>query len=265
MKKSLLVRLEEAYPDSSRNTLRSWVKLGRVAVDGSVIKQCSALIDPQQEVALNDKIKPLGNQGEIVYEDKDLVVVKKPPGLLSVAEDVEKEISMHRILKKRARRVYPVHRLDKGASGLLVFAYTEAARDGLKKQFMDHTIIREYRAVVEGELTEDGTWDCFMKENAAYKMYLSKEGKRAITHYSIAKKMPGKTLLKLNLETGRKNQIRLHCSLAGHPICGDKKYGAKSNPYKRLALHALRLEFMHPIKNKWFRFIDEDALSMPLG
>ncbi|MBP9841022.1 MAG: RluA family pseudouridine synthase [Simkaniaceae bacterium] len=268
MKKKLIDRLKEQFSDSSKNTLKQWVQEGRIAVDGKVCLLASTPIEETQVLTLKPRSTHMGWKVDILYEDLDIVVVRKPSGLLSVDKDDEREMSLHRLLKRRRQRVYPVHRLDKAASGVLVFTYSEFARDGLKNQFAAHTTYREYRAVVEGILeTPSGSWINFLKEDKALKMYVAEEGKEAITHFEVLKTMKDKdaTLLKITLETGRKNQIRVQCSEAGHPICGDRKYGSQTNPYKRLALHALLLEFNHPVTGKRMRFTDENALPLPLG
>ena len=266
MKKKLVDRLQTEFPDSSKTTLKQWILEGRITVDGKISLFPALLVEDTQVIALKPKSTYMGWKVNILYEDLDIVVVSKPSGLLSVDKDNEREMSLHRLLKRRRQRVYPVHRLDKPASGVLVYAYSEHARDGLKQQFATHTIHREYRAVVDGILESPmGSWVHFLKEDAALKMYVAEEGKEAITHFEVLKTFKDSTLLKLVLETGRKNQIRVQCSEAGHPICGDRKYGSQTNPYKRLALHALVLEFNHPVTAKRMRFVDENALPLPLG
>jgi 23S rRNA pseudouridine1911/1915/1917 synthase len=266
MKIKLIERLQRQFPDSSKNTLKQWIQEGRIAIDGKISLAPNPLLEEHQEITLKPKSTYMGWKVNILYEDQEIVVISKPSGLLSVDKDDEKEMSLHRLLKRRRQRVYPVHRLDKAASGVLVFAYSTTARDHLKEQFASHTIHREYRAVVEGIVeTQAGCWIHYLKEDASLKMYVSDEGKRAITHFEVIKTLKEMTLLKLTLETGRKNQIRVQCSEAGHPICGDRKYGSETNPYKRLALHALLLEFDHPVTGKRMRFTDENAVPLPLG
>ena len=266
MKIKLIERLQREFPDSSKNTLKQWIEEGRVTVSGKITLHPSTLVAAEEAVALKPKSTYMGWQVNILYEDLDIAVISKPSGLLSVDKDNEREMSLHRLLKRRRQRVYPVHRLDKAASGVLVFAYSEHARDRLKEQFASHSIHREYRAVVDGRLESPlGTWIHFLQEDAALKMYVAPEGKEAITHFEVLKTFKDSTLLKLTLETGRKNQIRVQCSEAGHPICGDRKYGSQTNPYKRLALHAFVLEFNHPVTQKRMRFVDENALPLPLG
>ena len=180
-------------------------------------------------------------------------MVYKPEGLLSVATDSDLTISAHEILKRRTdgRMVYPVQRLDRETSGIMVFAYSEKARDGLKKLFHDHTIDREYSAIVEGVLKEKkGSWESYLKEDNNYVVKSTsspEQGKWSVTHYEVLAETKTHSLMRFRLETGRKNQIRVHCKEAGHPIAGDKKYGAATNPASRLCLHACKLGFVHPV------------------
>jgi len=254
---SLLEVLGEFFPDSSKTTLRSWIKHGRI------ISQNKSLCIPSMPISENtllhfeDKVKHASFGLKVIYEDKDLVVIEKPAGLLSVATDFEEKETVHSALKKRqvASRVLPVHRLDRDTSGVMVFAYTQRAREGLKKQFHIHAMDRQYLALVEGCMeTESGTWKSLLKEDANYFVFSHPSGKEAITHYEVIQSFKHYTALKLTLETGRKNQIRVQASEVGHPIVGDAKYGATQNPLKRMALHACLLSFVHPVSKKKMEF-----------
>ena len=197
---------------------------------------------------------------KIYYEDKHIVVIEKPTGLLSVATDFEMEETAHAILKNhcRPKRVFIVHRLDQDASGVMLFALSEEARDALKLVFEAHDIQRNYAAVVEGSFDlSNGKWESYVYEDANYVVHSSQDptrGKLAVTHYKVKHASRKYTWLDLTLETGRKNQIRVHCKDAGHPIVGDKKYGAVSNPVKRLCLHAHVLAFDHPVTHQKMHF-----------
>ncbi len=196
---------------------------------------------------------------KILYEDRDLVVIDKPAGLLSVATDFELGRSAHSILKRRFHRphITPVHRLDRETSGLLVFAHSDAARLGLKAQFEEHSIKREYRAIVYGILPEKkGTFESYLSEDARYFVRSGDpdRGKLAITHYEVIEQRKEQSVLRVFLETGRKNQIRVHLSEAGFPIVGDKKYGNEDDQAPRLYLHALELGFIHPVTQKELHF-----------
>ena len=246
--------------DSTKNTLRSWIEKGRVTVDGTIIKKANVLVEAGQQVCVGKRKKFIESDISVVYEDNHVVVVNKPEGLLSVATDYDKELSVHTILKKRyySQRVYPVHRLDRETSGIMMFAYSELARDFLKEKFHVHDIDREYVAIIEGRLAPiEGTWQSYLIEDEAYVVKsarLKGQGRLSITHYKVLFESPRFSLLRLKLETGRKNQIRVHCAESGNPIVGDKKYGSQSSAAGRLCLHASKLGFIHPITGKRLSF-----------
>ncbi len=155
-----------------------------------------------------------------------------------------------------------MHRLDQDTSGVMLFARTEAVKEKLKEMFERHDLERRYTAVVEGEMEETkGEWCCYLYEDSQYVVHVTQDpskGKLAVTHYVLKGRSKDYSLLELKLETGRKNQIRVHCSQAGHPVVGDEKYGAALNPMKRLGLHASLLAFKHPVTEQMMRF--ESAL-----
>lgn len=247
-------------PDSSRTTLRSWLKEGRVLVNDVVEKVGSKLIKKDQIVTVTAKAAPTLDGIQILYEDSHLIVINKPSGLLSVSANFEKGKTAHAILKQhyRPRKVYVVHRLDQGTSGVMLFALSEKAHEKLKKIFEAHDIIREYVAILEGYLSEDsGTWQSYLYEDENYVVHETLDplkGLLAITHYEVLDRKKLMTWIKFRLETGRKNQIRVQCKAAGHPVIGDLKYGAIKNPLRRLCLHASRLAFKHPITGKEMQF-----------
>jgi 23S rRNA pseudouridine1911/1915/1917 synthase len=258
--KTLLQALVELHPDSSKTTLRSWIEEGRIYVNDQVVRKNNFEVEDDAEITLGRK-KERKEQGvTVLFEDDDIIVVNKPSGLLSVAEDVEVSNSLHRILKERVRpkRIYVVHRLDQGTSGVMVFAKNKWALEGLKEQLKGHNIEREYCALVEGRIEEDeGTWESYLFEDKSQYVKETKDenlGQRACSHYKVIKKNDRYSLLSVTLETGRKNQIRVQANSAGHPIAGDKKYGGKSDPFDRLCLHAKVLGFIHPGTKKPMRF-----------
>lgn len=254
---SLLELLRKGYPSSSNTTLRSWVSTGRIEIDGKRASRANCIVRPGQRVCIGPRVKIVEGEIKILYEDNDLVVIDKPEGLLSVATDFDQTRSAHSLLKRRFHRprVYPVHRLDRETSGLLVFAYTDNARKELKKLFEEHGVVRQYRAIVHGVLPEmEGTFRSYLKEDARFFVRSADQGKLAITHYRVLEKRRNKTLLTLHLETGRKNQIRVHLSEAGFPIVGDSKYGIETEKATRLYLHALELGFIHPVTQKNMHF-----------
>ncbi len=252
----LLDVLQKLSPDSSKNTLKSWVEKKRVWVDEEVAKKIHLPLEPGQTVSVGPKASFTEEGIKIVYEDRYLVVLDKPETLLSVATLKEDKKTVHAILKKRlGKPVFAVHRLDRDTSGLMMFAYTKEARDRLKKQFECHAVQRDYIALVQGILTsKSGTWTSYLQEDANYRVYSSSTGQLAITHYKVLGEKPTFSCVAFALETGRKNQIRVHCQDAGHPILGDKKYGSTINPYHRLCLHAFQLQFVHPFTQKKMHF-----------
>ena len=257
-KLSLTEALQQLYPMSSKNSIRSWIKQGRVLINNYPVLNPFYSIKDKSLIKLQDKIKHADFKIEIIYEDKHLIVVKKPPYLLSVSTAFEYDQTVFSVLKKRVpyKRVFPVHRLDREASGLMIFAYGHKARNLLKKQLEHHLIQRDYLAIVSGIVKDKkGTWKSYLKENKKnYMVFSHPQGKRAITHFEKIHEKENTTALKLSLETGRKNQIRCQASEAGFPILGDTKYGALKNSIKRLALHAYQLTFHHPITNKKMYF-----------
>lgn len=257
---SLLDALTHLSPQSSKTTLKSWIKEGRVQIDQQTASSPNTIVAAGQSVSLGNRKKFLPGDILILHEDADLVVIDKPSGLLSVAAAFDKTETAHAILKKhyRNRKVYVVHRLDQDTSGVMIFAFSEPAFEKLKEDFEAHNIERSYTGIVEGctSLTS-GTWKCFLYEDSNYVVYPTDDptqGKEAITHYVVKNKTKHYSEIEFTLETGRKNQIRVHCQLAGHPIVGDKKYGATTRPIKRLCLHAHLLAFTHPITHKKMRF-----------
>jgi 23S rRNA pseudouridine1911/1915/1917 synthase len=193
---------------------------------------------------------------DILFEDESVIVIDKPAGLLTMATDRERERTAYAELRDRANRkrpaekVFIVHRLDREASGLLVFAKTIEAKERLQDQFKDHSAGRTYVAVAAGTVhPERFTIQTYLAENAAMRVYSARNpaaGKLAITHVQVVRRAAKATMLEIRLETGRKHQIRVHLAERGHPIVGDKIYGSGLNPIRRMALHGARLEFRHP-------------------
>ncbi len=256
----LLEALALLAPQSSKTTLRSWLKEGRVVVDGHVEKVGSKLIKKDQILTIGGKPSPTIEGLRILYEDSHLIVIDKPNGLLSVAASFEKEKTAHAILKNhyRPRKIYVVHRLDQDTSGIMLFAFSDKAYEKLKKTFEEHDIEREYIAILEGRINETkGQWESYLYEDENYKVHETLDpdlGRLAITHFEVVDTNKYYSLVKFKLETGRKNQIRVQCKAAGHSVVGDIKYGAISNPLRRLCLHAQRLSFKHPITGKEMDF-----------
>jgi len=205
--------------------------------------------------------RPIGL--EIVYEDRDLIVINKDAGLLTMSTPRDEQRTAQYLLtdylrKGAARsrlRAYTVHRLDRETSGLLIFAKTEAVQQWLKDHWKDTE--KEYLAIVHGQLKEKtGTLSSYLAENEAQFVYSTSEtkGKWSETQYSVVRENKLFSELKINLLTGRKNQIRVHFAEAGHPVVGDVKYGLKDKKFERMALHARAIAFNHPHSGKRMTF-----------
>jgi 23S rRNA pseudouridine1911/1915/1917 synthase len=208
---------------------------------------------------------------KILFEDQHLIVVEKPAGLLTVATTKEKRRTIYALLfghlksKQVPERLFIVHRLDREASGLLVFAKSEAVKHDLQRQFKEHTAGRTYVAVTERRMNQDHyTIQSFLAENAIHRCYSTPDrhkGKWAVTHVKVLSRSSRQTLVEVRLETGRKHQIRVHLAEHGHPVVGDKAYGSGSNPIRRLALHAVQLAFKHPHSGKVMKFHSQPPAS----
>lgn len=215
-------------------------------------------------------LPPLGRGYEVVYHDRDLLVVEKAPALLSVPTELREneESLVERLLEaERARGVrhpalFVMHRLDRDTSGLLLFARSRRAFEGLQAQFETRDVERRYLAVASGTIEpQSGRFESRLVEDPkSLKMRSTKRpgaGREAITEYEVQERLPGATVLSILLKTGRKNQIRVHLSEAGHPLVGDRRYGSASPLIGRPALHARRLAFVHPVTHRSVSFTSQ--------
>jgi 23S rRNA pseudouridine1911/1915/1917 synthase len=197
----------------------------------------------------------------LIYEDRDLLTVDKPSGLLSIATETEREKTAYWILaeylrkKGEKRRPAAVHRLDRDTSGIMIFAKSEQMKKRLMEHWDELVTERCYIALAEGNFAEDaGTINAPLGEDRGGRVVVMQGGKPAITRWTRLQTGKNYSLLSLELETGRRNQIRAHLAWLGCPVAGDKKYGAKSDPLGRLALHAKTLSFHHPHSGELLRF-----------
>lgn len=260
----LLNFLLQHIKDKTRNKVKGMLARKQFMVNDKIIKQFDHALKVGDIVKISwDKpFRELSYQGvKVVFEDDDIIVVDKKSGLLSIStgktkmQTVYKTITHHVQLDDPLAKIFVVHRLDKDASGLMVFAKNKNSQVSLQKDW-DRTIAnRKYLAVTQGTMENDeGKIVNYLKENKALMMYVvankSDEAKLAVTHYQVIKKNEFYTLLEAHQETERKNQLRVHMKSLGHPIIGDKKYEATENPIGRLALHLKQLAFIHPITKK---------------
>jgi 23S rRNA pseudouridine1911/1915/1917 synthase len=256
---TVLDKLKEQYPDSSKNTMKQWVLDGRVYLNKRRVLRIDAHVKENDQISLEGQ-KTKHQEGiSIVYEDPSIVVVNKPSGLLSVASKFETKQTVHAILKRKYphKKIFVIHRLDFETSGLMVFALTYSAFQFLKDELAQRKVKRVYEGIVEGSLQGKGTWSCYLKEDEVYYVRASddpKEGELAITHFESLKATSSFSHLRFTLQTGKKNQIRVQAAKSGHPITGDDKYGALHSPLKRIALHAALLSFTHPETKKKLTF-----------
>ncbi|MBP1993888.1 23S rRNA pseudouridine1911/1915/1917 synthase [Paenibacillus eucommiae] len=264
----LMSFLIEAMPSRGRNALKSILARGQVFVDSKPVTKYNHPLQPGQQVSIHwakvmEQVKLVGVH--ILHEDEDLIVIQKEAGLLSVSatKDVE-EVTAYRQLMEYVRRsnpknrIFVVHRLDRDTSGVMMFAKNEKTQQALQNAWQDAVLERSYIALVEGEVKKpEGTITSWLKESKTLLMYSSHkedDGQKAITHYTVMQTTREFSLLQVELETGRKNQIRVHMKDIGHPVVGDKKYGSKTNIIGRLGLHARILAFEHPTTGKALKF-----------
>lgn len=257
---TLFEALKKIFPDSSNTTIRNLLRRRRVYVGNVVHINAKEIIEKDKTITINPVIKKIPFGIEIIFEDRDILVINKPDDLLSVPLDMEKTQSALAVLRFHfnTKNIFVVHRIDKKTSGVMMFAKNQQAIDELNVMFKKHELKREYLAIVEGNLQEnEGVWKSYLKENKEYNVRSvedENEGKIAITHFSVISRSKKFTYLKLSLETGRKHQIRVHCKDAGHPILGDKRYSPTLSPILRMCLHSCFLEFLHPITGKKVSF-----------
>ncbi|MBD5243906.1 MAG: RluA family pseudouridine synthase [Bacteroides sp.] len=264
---TLLEYLLQVMPQRKRTNVKELLKHNQVAVNGMPVTQFDAPLAEGDEVKVNltREFKVFYHRRlKIVYEDDDIIVVNKGYGLLSMGNDKVKDGTAYSILRDYVKwgdprnKIFIVHRLDRDTSGLMVFAKNEEAKEKLQHNWNNMVLERKYLAVVEGTPEPpQGTVKSYLTENSQFEVYSTNDptqGKLAVTRYSTLKSRGKYALLEVELDTGRKNQIRVHMKDLGHPIAGDRKYGADSSPIHRLALHARTLRFVHPISRKEMSF-----------
>lgn len=264
----LLVYLLQQMSTRSRNSVKSILTRGQVSVNGHVMTKHNYMLEPEDQVIVKFGTSSGGTRMvglSIIFEDDDVIIIDKEAGLLSMASEEEKQLTAYRQLmdhvkrQDKGNRVFIVHRLDRDTSGVMMFAKSIQVQRMLQENWKRTVRDRTYIAVVEGAVEQrKGVYTSWLKETSTMLMYSSPEdngGQKAVTHYEVLNKNSKMSLLKIHLDTGRKNQIRVHMKELGHPIVGDKKYGATgSASIGRMGLHAHVLAFKHPIKEKLSRF-----------
>jgi 23S rRNA pseudouridine1911/1915/1917 synthase len=260
---TLRARLSSLYPGTSGRRLKQWLEGGRVRVNGEVVRRGDVGVGASDRVELTaPPPPPFPSQLTLVHEDDEVLVVDKPAGLLTISTESERERTTYRLLRDwlEARglgRIFVVHRLDRETSGLVVFARTAAAKEALQAQFRAHQPERVYVARVEGRVRDDeGTLVSRLHEDRGLRVRPARGGepaREAITRYRVLARLHDATLLELTLTTGRRGQIRAQLAALGHPIVGDRAYGARRDPLRRVCLHATRLGFTHRSR-RWVVF-----------
>ncbi len=258
-----------------RTKLKDYLASGAIKVNGKIVTKASHSLQAGDAVALQtDKQEVMKEKQKsdinVVYEDDTLIVINKPSGLLTIATEKEQKrtayYGVHRYLQNgnpnNKKPVFIVHRLDQFASGLLVFAKTAAAKMYLQENW--HHFVKRYFAVVRGTpARKQDTIVSWLTENQFLKVhtspYQTEDSKRAVTHYRVLESGRDASLVEVELETGRKHQIRVHLASIGHPILGDDRYGGKDNAKTaaRLALHSYYLSISHPKTGKNLKFQTE--------
>ncbi len=299
--KTILAALRAWWPELSWKLARETLAARRVAINGVLCQDEARRLTVGDRVELSDKPRPKAPRHEqicIRYYDEDLIVAEKPAGMLTERPAAEAKVhkpgastipSLDELLPRvladyEGRRLQPeeqavfiVHRLDRDASGLLVVARSLEAREALTRQFAARTPSRVYWAIVKGRVAAQTIRTHFVRDRGDGKrgsverphdksITDSADVQLAITHVKPLKSWRGQTLLECRLETGRTNQIRIHLAELGHPILGDVKYGpiVTEQPVSRLALHAMELEFEHPLTGETLQFESEWPKELPL-
>lgn len=266
-KSGLLDFLTGVMPHRKRTTVKDYLKHHQVMLDGQVTTQFNAPVNAGSVIEVNTtrEFQVFSHPRlKLVYEDNDIIVIEKGYGLLSMGTDKVKDGTAYSILRDYLKRKDPrnklfiVHRLDRDTTGLMMFAKSQQAKETMQHNWNNMVLERKYVAVIEGSLEpESGEIRSYLAENAEHEVYSTKDpeaGQLAVTYYTTLKKHSPYSLVELSLATGRKNQIRVHMKEAGHPIVGDRRYGAKSSPIHRLCLHAQTLRFVHPMTRRDMMF-----------
>jgi len=262
----LLQFLLQKLVGKGRNKVKGLLTHRLVTVNGRVVTRYDYTLEPGQTVTVlhvAGDVNTVMHGVRILFEDEDLLVIDKPPRLLSIATDEERERTAYHVATDYVRRLDPesrvfiVHRLDKDTSGVMMFAKREEVKQKLQEAWKELVLERLYVVVVEGRVSPpEGTIRTWLKESRAQTMYVSAsgDGQLAITHYKVLQEGPNFSLLEVRLETGRKNQIRVHMQSLGHSVVGDRRYGSKKRGLGRMGLHARVLAFHHPTTNELLRF-----------
>ncbi len=263
----LLVFLTHRLSPQSKKSVKELLARGHILVEDRITRKYDHPLRPGDQIVIIKK-SPVYRKTlpamDILFEDEYLIVINKKEGLLCVSTNSEKKLTAYGILsqyvkqKNPRNRIFVLHRLDRETSGVMMFAKSEKIQAQLQARWNESIIERSYTAIVEGKVEKkEGTITSWLKENQGLVVYSSPipgDGEKAITHFKRLQYGKGYSLLEVHLETGKKNQIRVHMTEMGHPIAGDRKYGSTTNPLGRLGLHATCLAFNHPATGQTMHF-----------
>lgn len=264
---SLMDFLIKSYPEKSRSSIKSLLVHNQILVNQSKTSKYDHPLQPGDQVSIMkgkvpEKVELAGMS--IIFEDEYLIVIEKEAGLLSVSTSEEKERTAYHMLSSYIKNdnphghIFVLHRLDRETSGVMMFAKNQEVQNTMQNNWREMVQERTYTVIVEGKVEKlEGTITSRLIESKAFKIHTTQkpdEGQLAVTHYKLITQGKEYAMLEVTLETGRKNQIRVHMQELGNPVVGDKKYGAHSNPLQRLGLHASLLIFKHPITRETLRF-----------
>ena len=262
MNNNLIVKEESILYDylrnnlnESKNTIKGFLVKRMVSVNGKITTKYNHNLHIGDRIEIgNRKIETNNKDIDIIYEDKDLIVVNKPSGLLTIATEKEKDRTLYNMVSSYVKKsdknnkIFIVHRLDRDTSGVVIFARNEGIKNKLQTAWND-IATRKYIAIVHGKVKDSDTIEVHLKENKMGNSYIDKSGDLAITKYKKVAGNEDYSFVDIDLLTGKKNQIRVSFAHIGCPILGDKKYGTVDDS-KRMMLHANRLELINPITNK---------------
>lgn len=245
----------------SKNKIKTYVKLGFIIVNDKSITKLPCILNKGDKLEIIKKEK-IESDIKIIYEDDNYLIIDKEAGLLTISTsnlNKDNEDTLYKkvrsYLNKKKEYAFIVNRIDKETSGLVVFVKNKKLKEKLQSNWNSIVKKRGYIAVVSGKITKDGRIDNYLYEDKLTFSHSTKVGgKRAITNYKVIKTNLKYTMLDINLETGRKNQIRVHMTEMNHPIVGDKKYYCKDNSLKRLALHHYEISLIDPLTKKLLTF-----------
>jgi len=262
----ILDLLVEVFGSASKTHIRKMLKYQMIQVSGQPVTRADFAVKAGDVI---EYVKKTGRKNEIappvpiIFEDDDLLIAEKPAGLLTFGERGTGGTSLYRVLKdfvnQRSggrQRLHVVHRLDREVSGIVLFAKNGKVQQQIKKNWKETK--KRYHALVEGRPEKDrGTIQSWLREGVDRKMASSDKpagAKLAVTHYRVVKSLDGHTLLEIETETGRKNQVRVHLAEMGCPLVGDRRYGGKAKVIRRIRLHAFYLGFTHPVVGRFVEF-----------